>query len=210
MSVRLTKEQKIRILNADDVYHIMQQILLRQNKIRRGQEYFWVIGLDTKNNVLFVELIGIGASNRVYVPPPEVFRIAIYKLATKAILVHNHPSGSLKVSKADRDFTDRLLKAGKLIEIEVIDHLIITEKDFYSFANNGIMEELARSGLYELVEREKEAIKKMKLEIERKKIKKENTKEIAQRLIELGADESFIKEATGLPLKEIRLLPTKT
>ena len=210
MNVRLTKEQEIRILNADDVYRIMQQILLRQNKIRKGQEYFWVVGLDTKNNVLFVELISIGANNRVHVPPPEVFRIAIYKLATKAILVHNHPGGSLKISKADKDLTDRLLKAGKLIEIEVMDHLIITEKDFYSFANNGIMEELARSGLYELVEREKGAIKEMRLKIEREKAEREKTKEIAQRLVELGMDESIIKEATGLPLREIRLLSTKT
>ncbi|MGX1930135.1 JAB domain-containing protein [Flagellimonas sp. 2504JD4-2] len=84
-------------------------MLLRENKIRRNQEHFWVVGLNTKNKILFIELIGLGAVNRVNADPPDVFRMAIYKLATKVILVHNHPSGVVDASKGDQEFTDRIL-----------------------------------------------------------------------------------------------------
>ena len=124
MNVRLSQEQKIKLLNSDAVYSIMQQILLRENKIRRNQEHFWVVGLDNQNKILFIELIGLGQVNRVEANPPDVFRMGIYKLAVSMILVHNHPSGNITPSQADKDFTDRMLKVGKLININVLDHLV--------------------------------------------------------------------------------------
>ncbi|WP_299213845.1 JAB domain-containing protein [uncultured Dokdonia sp.] len=203
MNVRLNEDQKIQILNAQDVYKIMQQVLLRQNKIRRSQEYFWVIGLDNQNNVLFVELISIGGQNRVNVSPPDVFRMGIYKLALKMILVHNHPSGILKPSEGDKNFTDRLLKVGKIIDIKVIEHLIITETDYYSFANKGHIEEFENNGLYELVRKESEEMKAFKLKLEKKEAEKNKAFEIAKRLKGLGQDNDFIKKATGLTKREI-------
>ncbi len=203
MNVRLSEKQKIQILNADDVYGIMRQILLRQNKIRRNQEYFWIVGLNNYNTVLFVELISIGAHNRVHVSPPDVFRMAIYKLAIKVILVHNHPSGNLTVSDADEQFTDRLLKVGKMIEIDVTDHLIITEKGFVSFAEKGLMEKLRKNGLYELVEKEQESMRAFKLKLEKRKAKKEELLLVAKRLKSLGSDIDFIKKATGLNKRDI-------
>jgi DNA repair protein RadC len=203
MNVRLTEDQKIKILNARDVYKIMQQVLLRQNKIRRSQEYFWVIGLDNQNNVLFVELISIGGANRVNVSPPDVFRMGIYKLALKMILIHNHPSGVLKPSEGDKNFTDRLLKVGKIIDIKVIEHLIITETDYYSFENEGLIKEFENNGLYELVRKESEEMKAFKLELEKKEAKKEELIEVAKRLKGLGQDNDFIKKATGLTKREI-------
>ncbi len=203
MNVRLSEKQKIQILNADDMYGIMQQILLRQNKIRRNQEYFWIVGLSNDNTILFVELISIGAYNRVHVSPPDVFRMAIYKLAVKVILVHNHPSGNLTVSDGDEHFTDRLLKVGKMIEIDVTDHLIITEKGYVSFIENGLMEQLRKNGLYELVEKEKESMKAFKLKLEKQKAKKEELLLVAKRLKSLGSDVDFIKKATGLSKRDI-------
>ncbi|MEP0265107.1 JAB domain-containing protein [Dokdonia sp.] len=203
MNVRLTEDQKIQILNAGDVYKIMQQILLRQNKIRRSQEYFWVVGLDNQNTVLFVELISIGGTNRVNVSPPDVFRMGIYKLAVKMILVHNHPSGVLTPSENDKNFTDRLLKVGKMIDIKVIEHLIITESDYFSFMNDGLISEFENNGLYELVKKESEEMKAFKLEIAEKKAKKEEALEIARRLKSLDVDIETIKKSTGLTKKQI-------
>ncbi len=150
MNVRLTKEQKIKILNSEDVYKVMQQVLLRENKIRRSQEHFWVVGLDTPNKILFVELISLGASNSMQVDPKEIFRMAIYKMAVSMILIHNHPSGELSPSEADKDMTDRLIKSGELLGIQVIDHLIISEKHYLSFDREGLMEELRSSDKYKL------------------------------------------------------------
>jgi len=206
MNVRLTEAQKIKILNSNDVYSIMQQVLLRQNKIRRNQEYFWVVGLSNDNTVLFVELISIGAANRVHVSPPDVFRMGIYKLAIKMILAHNHPSGSTKISETDKNFTDKLIKVGKMIEIEVIDHLIITEKDFYSFADNGLIKELNESGMYELVEKEQKAIQEFKLRVEKEKGEKQKAIDIAKKMKSDGLDIDTIKKYTGLGKREIEKL----
>ena len=206
MNVRLTKEQKIKILNSADIYKVMQQVLLRENKIRRNQEHFWVVGLNNKNKILFIELIGLGTVNRVGANPPDVFRMAIYKLAVQMILVHNHPSGDTEPSKQDLDFTDRMLKVGKLINIDVIDHLVITEDNYISFADQGIIDKLAKSGLFEIVEREKEEMKQLKFKMEKDRIERNRTLEIAKNLKESGMDEKTIKKMTGLYMHEIRRL----
>ncbi|SKC88867.1 JAB domain-containing protein [Ohtaekwangia koreensis] len=202
MNVRLSSSQKIAVLNSTDIFTIMQAILLRENKIRRNQEHFWVIGLNRANKILFIELVSLGATNRVEVKPAEVFRIAIYKSAVKMILVHNHPSGSIKVSEADRDFTDRMIKSGDMLAIEVLDHLVITEETYISFADKGILDELKQSGRYELIDKEKGWLQEMKLEAE---IDKRN-KEIATNLKKAGVDIDTIKQATGLTKTEIKSL----
>ncbi len=206
MNVRLTKEQKIKVLNSKDIYAIMQQVLLRENKIRRNQEHFWVVGLDNQNKILFVELIGLGAVNRVNANPPDVFRMGIYKLAVKMILVHNHPSGNIEPSNEDRDFTDKMLKVGTLINIEVIDHLVISETDYTSFGDKGIIKELQGSGLFEIVEREKEEIKAWKLRLERERAVKASKIEIASKMKAKGYEIEVIKELTGLTKPEIKKL----
>lgn len=206
MNVRLTQQQKIQLLNSKDVYKIMQQVLLRENKIRRNQEHFWVIGLDNASKILFIELIGLGAVNRVNANPPDVFRMGIYKLAFKMVLVHNHPSGNIKPSQQDQDFTDRMLKVGKLINIEVIDHLVISEEKYTSFIDEGIMDQLKKSGLFEIVERDKIALKEWKLEMERERAVKDRNIEIGKKLKLEGMDEDFIKKITGLHLNTIRSL----
>jgi len=142
MNVKLSASQKVKIANASDIYPIMQQILLRENKLRRAQEHFWLVGLNNNNTILFIELISLGASNRVSVDPPEIFRMAIYKLATKVIFVHNHPSGNTDISDPDKSLTKQLMVAGKLLKIKVLDHLIISETDFKSFQEEGIMKKL--------------------------------------------------------------------
>jgi len=206
MNVRLTQEQKVKVLNAEDIYKVMQQILMRENKIRRNQEHFWVIGLDNANKILFIELIGLGQVNRVNANPPDVFRMGIYKLAVRMILVHNHPSGNIKPSKADLDFTDRLLKVGKLISIEVLDHLVITEESYTSFSEEGIIDKLKKSGLYEVVERDKVEMQEWKLKQEKEMSEREGKKSVAKKLKESGMDEKEIKTMTGLRLGEIREL----
>jgi DNA repair protein RadC len=204
MNVRLTEAQKITVLNAHDVYSVMQQILLRQNKIRRAQEHFWVVGLKADNSILFVELISIGAQNYTHVSPPDVFRMGIYKLAVRMILVHNHPSGNLKVSASDKDITDRLLKVGKMINIDVIDHLIITESGFTSFKDKGIMEDLRKSGLYEIQDRESDQMKEMQLRYERKNAEKSKAMEVARKMKADGLDIDTIKKYTGLYVRDIK------
>jgi len=203
MNVRLTKEQKIKVLNARDIYSIMQQVLLRENKIRRNQEHFWVVGLNNINKIMFVELISLGAVNRITAEPPDVFRMAIYKLANKLVMVHNHPSGALEVTDPDLIFTDHMLKAGQLLQIEVLDHLIITEEGYVSFKDLGLMDKLSESGLFEITSPERQELEEFKLETERKRAKKEGIKEVARSLKASGMTDEDIKKHTGLSKKVI-------
>ena len=132
--------------------------------------------------------------------------MAIYKMAVKAILVHNHPSGELIPSEDDKDATDRLLKSGDMLGIEVIDHLIISEETFYSFEESGVLKDLTNNGLYQLVEKEKESLRLWKIEVEKEKAVKEFAIEMAKKMKKEGYEEDAIKKFTGLGLREIRKL----
>jgi DNA repair protein RadC len=207
MNVKLTEAQKKKsISSSDTVAPIMQQILKRENKLGRSQEHFWVVGLNNANKILFIELIALGRQNRVMANPPDVFRMAIYKLALKMILVHNHPSGELIPSQADIAITDRLLKSGELLNVDVLDHLIISEKSYMSFADTGIMGRLKKSDSWRVVGKDETELKEMKAEMEIEKATKQTSVAIAKALKLKGVDEKIIKETTKLSLGEIKKL----
>ena len=139
MNVRLTKEQKIEIGSPEDIYEIMQSILLRESRIGREKEHFWVIGLATSNKISYIELVSLGSVSTAIVNPLEVFSLAVRKKSPKIILVHNHPSGNLKPSKEDKNITSLITAGGKILTIEVLDHLIISEESYYSFGQNDLL-----------------------------------------------------------------------
>lgn len=132
MNVRLTKEQKIKIANSEDVFAIMQAVLKRENKLSRQKEHFWVIGLTTANVISFIELVSLGSLNKAIIEPLDVFHLASSKNLRKIILVHNHPSGNLTPSAADISLTNQLKMGAKYLNIEILDHLIISETGFGS------------------------------------------------------------------------------
>jgi len=125
MDIQLSEAEKIKVLNSDDIYGIMQKILLREDKIDQNREHFWVIGLETNNRILFIELISLGSVNKTLAEPMEVFSFALQKRASKIILVHNHPSGDPKPSRSDIHFTETIKQAAKHFDIEVLDHVVI-------------------------------------------------------------------------------------
>ena len=203
MNVRLNKNQRIQVVTARDIYAIMQQVLLRENKIRRNQEHFWVVGLDNQQKILFIELVALGAVNRVNANPPDVFRMGIYKLAVSIILVHNHPSGNLTPSTSDKQFTDKMLKVSELVNIKIVDHLIISETGFISLKEQGIIEDLKQSGIYEIMDPERKAIEEWRI---REQQKRDSAIEIAKKMIKDGLDINSVKKYTGLKKSEIEKL----
>jgi DNA repair protein RadC len=178
MTIELTNEQKIKILNSDDVYSVMQEILLREEKIDQEKEHLWMIGLATNNRILYLELVSLGSVKATTVEPMNVFRVAVMKGAVNVIMVHNHPSGELVASAADKDLTDRLIQVGRILNIQVIDHLIISTESYLSFADEGIMKELQQSlkwvPEFEIVDRIRKEEKKIREEAvrEAKKVAK--------------------------------------
>jgi len=102
-------------------------------------EVFWVLGLDVRNRVLQAQRVAEGHSTGVEVHPREVFRSLVRMGAVSTILVHNHPSGDVSPSPQDLDLTKRLVAAGGLVGIRVLDHLVVTGGAFFSFADHGLL-----------------------------------------------------------------------
>jgi len=205
MDIKLTDEEKIKVLNSDDVYGIMQRVLLRENKIDQNREHFWVIGLENNNRILFIELISLGSVNKTIAEPMEVFSFALQKRAVKIILCHNHPSGELKPSEADKDISDRLIQVGIIVDTEVIEHLIISDRSYLSFKDIGLLDELKQSTKYVPKYVLEQRIKKEASEIAKRKEKIE----IAKQLKRKGIDENTIAEATGLTIEQVEQLKVR-
>jgi DNA repair protein RadC len=206
MQIKLTDKQKQKVQSADDVYGIMQRILMRQNKIDRKKEHFWTIGLDNQNNILYIELISLGGSTQTIVEPMQVFRVGVLKGAIKLILVHNHPSGTLKPSEPDQDITDRLIQVGKIIQIEITDHLIISEKSYLSLHDAGILNQIKESKKYKPTYKQQEEFRKDAEAIGKAKGRLERDKEIASQMKAKGYSVEEIVELTGLPVKVVKVL----
>ncbi|MBM7578830.1 RadC family protein [Jeotgalibacillus terrae] len=103
------------------------------------QEHFVALYLNTKNQIIHQQTIFIGSLNSSIVHPREVFKEAFKRSAASIICAHNHPSGDPAPSKEDIDVTRRLVECGKMIGIEVLDHLIIGEKKYVSLKEKGYM-----------------------------------------------------------------------
>ncbi|MFH1510570.1 MAG: JAB domain-containing protein [Candidatus Woesearchaeota archaeon] len=121
------------VKSSKDVYELVKDELKKADR-----EIFLAVSLNTRNKVLGINTVSVGSLNASLVHPREVFKPAILQNATGLILVHNHPSGEEKPSREDLEITARLVEAGKLIGIDVIDHIIVGNK-FYSFADNDLI-----------------------------------------------------------------------
>ncbi|PKL25038.1 MAG: DNA repair protein RadC [Spirochaetae bacterium HGW-Spirochaetae-3] len=115
----------------EDVYESVKRYKAKK------QEHFLVMTLDGAHQPIKTHVVSIGLVNRTIVHPREVFYRAIKDMAAAVLLVHNHPSGQVQPSQEDRDITHRLIEAGELLGIPVLDHLIISAKSFYSFTEHG-------------------------------------------------------------------------
>jgi len=103
------------------------------------KEHFVVFYLDTRNQEIKREIISVGCLNANLVHPREVFEPAVKHLAASLIAAHNHPSGNLEPSREDIDLTKRLTGAGKLLGIELLDHVIVSKDGFSSFKEKGLI-----------------------------------------------------------------------
>ncbi len=106
----------------------------------KGQEELWVLALSTRNRLIRQQLLYIGTVNQSSVRLAEVFEVAIRFQATSLILVHNHPSGDPRPSDEDIRFTEQLVKAGRLMDIGVLDHIIIARDGYKSIRQEGRVE----------------------------------------------------------------------
>ena len=112
--------------------------ILRRQLPLEDREVFVAVLIDTRNQVLGINTVSIGSLSSSIVHPREVFKAAILMGAANIILAHNHPSGDPSPSKEDIEITRRLTKAGEILGIEVLDHLILTDTGFLSLKKEGL------------------------------------------------------------------------
>jgi DNA repair protein RadC len=212
MRVPLTKEQRIQVMNTEDVYKIMQQVLLRENKIERNKEHFWVVCLSGIHRIMLIELLGLGTESACVLEPTEVFSFALQKQAKRIIMVHNHSSERmLAPSPDDLDATDRMYQVGKFLKLPLLDHLIINEKKYLSFEETGALERLSKSKKY-VLKYQQEAEKLLeKGRLEGIKIGEERGLEkgkiqVVKALKKKGVDVKLIAAASGLSIVQIKKL----
>ncbi|WP_348799394.1 RadC family protein [Flavobacterium adhaerens] len=121
-----------KITSSKAVFEIMQPIIGEL-----PHEEFWVLYLNNSNKVLFKTQLSKGGLTGTMVDVRIVFKIALEQNATAIILAHNHPSGKLLPSDADIQLTQKLKNAGKELDIPVLDHIIVAERGYYSFVDEG-------------------------------------------------------------------------
>ena len=123
-----------KITSSKDVFDLMVPML---GSLRH--EEFWVLFLNNSNKVKQKILLSKGGLTGTVVDIRLLFKQALDQLATGIILCHNHPSGNIAPSKADKDITEKIKKAGLSLDIKLLDHLIITEKAYFSFADESLV-----------------------------------------------------------------------
>lgn len=127
-------DEKPRITSSADVFDNIKAELMDI-----PHEEFWVLLLNRANRVTKKKQISLGGVAGTVADPKIIFKLALEELASGIILAHNHPSGNLTASQADIDLTKKLKEAGKLLDIQVLDHLIIAGKKYLSFADEGLL-----------------------------------------------------------------------
>lgn len=123
-----------RITSSRAVFEIMQPIIGEL-----PHEEFWILYLNNSNKVTYKSQLSKGGITGTVVDVRLVFKMAFEQNATGMILVHNHPSGILQASEPDKQITHQLKTAGQALSINILDHVIITEKGYLSFADDGIL-----------------------------------------------------------------------
>lgn len=127
-------------LNLKKISHPKDVFYLLKNELgTKKKEYFKSICLNTRNQIIAIENISVGTINSTLAHPREIFYSAIKNLANSIIIVHNHPSGDPSPSSQDIEITKKLKQAGELLGIELIDHIIITKDEYFSFNQKGLL-----------------------------------------------------------------------
>jgi len=121
----------VKITSAKDVFNLFKERLKEEK-----QENFIVLLLSNKNNIIRQETISKGIIDAAIIDPREIFKPAIRNSASRLILIHNHPSGDPSPSQEDRDITEKIIEAGDLLQIAVLDHVVIGRDNYWSWKEN--------------------------------------------------------------------------
>jgi DNA repair protein RadC len=142
ISLRQVREKSVPYMQKaihipEDIVELLERALDLSN---RSEELMGMLSLDIKNKVSGLHIIATGTVDKTLCSPREVFKHALLNNARSVILFHNHPSGELTPSKDDIYLTERMIECGKILCIEVLDHIVVSDNDFLSMKGEGLCE----------------------------------------------------------------------
>lgn len=176
-------DREIKASNSKDVVNLEEVQAIKN----ATNEYFIFIGLDRANNVRNISLLGIGTSSNILIDSKDIIKTAILSASEKVILVHNHPSNNLKPSKEDLHLTNVTNEILKPFNIELIDHIIVTEKEyssilevkaFYKQSKGETLENMSKGFLLEENQKLKKEIEQLKQQLQNKQVEQEYEEEL--------------------------------
>jgi DNA repair protein RadC len=127
-------EEKPKITSSKDAFDI-----LKGEMMDLPNEEFWVLLMNRANRVIKKKRVSEGGVSGTVADPKIIYKMALEELASGLIVAHNHPSGNLQASQSDLDLTKKLKEAGKFLEIQLLDHIIIANQKYLSFADEGMI-----------------------------------------------------------------------
>jgi len=127
-------DEKPKINSSKDAFDLIQGDL-----IDLPHEEFWVLLLNRSHQVVKKKRVSEGGVSGTVADPKIIYKLALEALASGVIVAHNHPSGNLKPSQSDIDLTRKLKEAGRFLEVQLLDHLIIANRNYFSFADDGLI-----------------------------------------------------------------------
>ncbi|SDL24200.1 DNA repair protein RadC [Pedobacter sp. ok626] len=129
-----TGRDVVKVVTSTDAFAVLQPVFADLN-----HEEFWILILNQANYLIGKQLISKGGMAGTVADPKIIFKTALEHNAAYVILAHNHPSGSLRPSQQDINITKKMVEAGRMLDLHVLDHLIVTDKLFYSFGDEGLI-----------------------------------------------------------------------
>jgi len=132
----LLRHSTIIIDQATDAVSVFQGLFSHEDRIDQDKEHFYVMHLDSRRHISLVELVAIGVLTDVKIHPRETYRRAVIEGSYSIIVAHNHPSGDVTPSENDIKVTSQLFKAGDILQIPLLDHIVFTKTSYYSFRDN--------------------------------------------------------------------------
>lgn len=140
VKIKMCKEKSVlysprKLSSPSDAVELVRNVLDDTDR-----EQFIVIALNTKNEPMAVNVVSIGSINATIVHPREVFKLGVISNSASLIIAHNHPSGNIEPSLEDISITMRLIEAGKILGIPILDHLIVTDNSYMSFKERNLID----------------------------------------------------------------------
>ncbi|MCR4329607.1 MAG: DNA repair protein RadC [Candidatus Roizmanbacteria bacterium] len=133
------QDAKVSVASPKCVFELLKAYFKTLDDFDQDKEHFFVFHLDIRNKIKIMDLVSVGTLTQSLAHPREVFTRVIHKRTPAIILAHNHPSGETSPSYEDISITKRLCEAGKILSTDVIDHIIFTDKEFYSFKEHELI-----------------------------------------------------------------------